>query len=1317
MEEDAAIAEADSILAELEAGVDARGANAEPSAAYQTQRSHAPPSSVDARHRLSKRQSKHATHSESNKQSTLRSGNHVDNEESKHTRARLQRKRHELAPEIETLHSAESARRNAESEAVQQLRRSVMRSRNQIASTKRTSGASTLHSLAPDGTYEDERRREKEEQHERKRTQIAQRSAQRANETIAKLLQEEEEEQKRERERKEHERYMEQRVRNQARLRERELDRYMRNATADGVTILDPTGHSTIFPSKVSTAIPKSFGIGSADEHTLKRELSRFPDTEPLGSLVNPSTNEVVEQRELSKHEKDLMEAAKARHRETLTQSQYVCGKSFEGGGFLPQPAVISFQDFVAGEEYSQNLHLTNRSLSFNSFRIIGFPEEVQHLLRVEWQSLPGRVAAGISSNVTVVFTPENDDPNSGFNTSLNILTETGEMNVPVECKPKAPIPRLDVEQLDFGGVVLGESRTRTLYLRNDGGLSTRAIFQLRIDANENIFNVETDEDGVLLKPYSNVSINVTCVPVDEGKRQAHLAVSFAGVKDVSVRLIAKGLPLPLSIDKHEIDFQCCTVGQTYREAVQVTNCCNIAQKCTLTRSKKAKGHTSSYPDILYCQAHASATFEILFSPTCSTLEQYGSDVRFAFRITSPGQTVPLEFTIKANVSTSEVKVDPDAVDFGKCPLGELTPLAVHLSTTSIAPLDYGVVDLPNELSIADSKQTGTLVPNRPTELVLQYNPQQEGMHEHKLHFRTLEGTATALKVSAEGVTAPLSLQPNSINFRATPIGKCSKGTVVLKNQSSEEQRFFVNVPSGCSFAIDPAAGRLSPSASQALLVQFGPTSDVFPAERCQPGSEHADTPSVFGPDENSSSANSRTGHGTPGVEQHGDIAIQGPENVTHEVSRGRLWQVESIPVLALDAPSMPPIHLQLAGACKDPAFSVVLINGQSPQQTPKLHFGTVAALSKTVGYIRLRNNQHEPLTPALSEMDFAGAFWLDKAVRQISPGRTADIHVAFCPAEEAAYYDCLEIHAANESQSIRLRGRGKKPELQVQPESKELQFEDCVIGKSLKKSFIIKNSGPFTITLTFKTVNTGLHVNSDGQCPFYCTLSKARIQPGVSHETGVVFMPDWEPEDFLSTPFSAEVRVVVPGQSEIVPIAVSGRAQSQLSIVHGGDPVDTAERHKHELIHPQEGLLILNLPGPLNPGQSTSKTVRIGSIKAGESTSARSNSKGNGSQATEFEVSDFDALAKAIGWAVEPSKGNVAAGDEKALQVALTVPETPPIGSPPRMGLSTTATADTLIHFKHGDTSSREYVRLRARCGINAYFPDAIVSENQTDK
>lgn len=170
----------------------------------------------------------------------------------------------------------------------------------------------------------------------------------------------------------------------------------------------------------------------------------------------------------LSDNQKNKIKETLKKMDENLVQPQHSVGRTFIGAGFACKPEKIIFKDFEVGKSMSITIELTNRSYSFNSYKLLSLDDEIRDFFEIDYKP-PGRLPSGISASMTLVFTPMVD---KDYFSHLKLLSETGPINIPIECLSKKCIIEIENPIIDFGEIILGEEVTKTLNLSNQGGLS-----------------------------------------------------------------------------------------------------------------------------------------------------------------------------------------------------------------------------------------------------------------------------------------------------------------------------------------------------------------------------------------------------------------------------------------------------------------------------------------------------------------------------------------------------------------------------------------------------------------------------------------------------------------------------------------------------------------------------------------------------------------------------------------------------------------------------------------------------------------------------
>jgi len=172
-----------------------------------------------------------------------------------------------------------------------------------------------------------------------------------------------------------------------------------------------------------------------------------------------------------TKFEKDSFERAKDRQKQRLEEGeeQVAAGRIFKGEAFVSKPAEILFKDFVPGQVYKKRFTLTNVSYTFNSFKMLNLSDDVTDFFVITFEK-PGRMSAGVSCPIDIVFTPK---VNQDIKTHIKLLSGTGPVEIPLICLIKRCAPRIQNPIVDFGTLVIGQKMQQLLHIKNTEALGT----------------------------------------------------------------------------------------------------------------------------------------------------------------------------------------------------------------------------------------------------------------------------------------------------------------------------------------------------------------------------------------------------------------------------------------------------------------------------------------------------------------------------------------------------------------------------------------------------------------------------------------------------------------------------------------------------------------------------------------------------------------------------------------------------------------------------------------------------------------------------
>lgn len=239
-------------------------------------------------------------------------------------------------------------------------------------------------------------------------------------------------------------------------------------------------------------------------------------DAKRIESVASPRYKPVA----LSKFERDALDRAVDRQRDRveLGVSQVAGGKVFKGDSFASTPGVLLFKDFDVGKVYKKHFALTNVSYSFNSFKLLDIDDEYIDFFTIKYDK-PGRMSAGMSCSLDITFKPQ---LNKDIHTFVRLLTETGPVDIPLECLIKRCAPKIVDTVIDFQELIVGQKVTMPVKIVNTQALSTRfRVEEVIVEENE------SDLSNSIL-PSNLFSGQTTTAPNDDSAPEEEPKLSIA---------------------------------------------------------------------------------------------------------------------------------------------------------------------------------------------------------------------------------------------------------------------------------------------------------------------------------------------------------------------------------------------------------------------------------------------------------------------------------------------------------------------------------------------------------------------------------------------------------------------------------------------------------------------------------------------------------------------------------------------------------------------------------------------------------------------
>eukprot|EP00736_Rhodelphis_marinus_P006839 Rmarinus@m.22284 len=901
----------------------------------------------------------------------------------------------------------------------------------------------------------------------------------------------------------------------------------------------------------------------------------------------------------LSEYEKEMMRKALIKQKENIVQKQVVWGKEFKGCPFLTKPAEIEFKDFEVGRKYKKKIIFTNVSYSFNTFKILEFPDEYKDYFELDY-TLPGRLSAGMTCEVTVIFEAlRNED----IVTVLPCLAQTGPFSVPLRCLTKKTQISIDPEVVDAGVVTLGESRSKHITIRNDGALPTdfRLVLIDESDESKSVFEFEAEGR---VEGYSSTHVHVKFSPYNAVLYELPLMIDFSrdGVPESFLLFKGTGEDVPIYVDRLVVDFKCCLLNQLYRDTLVVRNRGKTALKTLVHPPKALQGCLEFLPPLAYVQGNSHFNFQIKFRPDTSLYEKCkdflsegNTRLRVPCCVTVPDQVLPVEFEFTCRFSSSDIVFDPPTLDFGDVPVREGVELPLVVTNMALLPQKFGFVQVPKGIRIEPNFGFGVLLPQETVTLTVTYTPKAAVDETFKLQCKS-ELTARTFDIAcaARGTTPPMSFDRGVIQMAAIPPGDIARASLILSNNSRGTQSYEIATPPNSSLKVSPVVGTVEHGRSTRIEVEFRPPAPIveIPESPSQSDvSDDEDGDGLSDPGDRPSTAKSSKAGGataTTGKNTKKSTASSRPSSKqgTREKSKTQAstnatttaskteTQTPEPEELSQDAMSVPPPAPSQAPVMEEPCrygkhtipcflrgattlyFEVhtcvvppVLVDDKTGLVRRRIDFGQVPVGQRVSKVIRLANRSGKYVNMTVDGgLDPIGPFERRNALRPLNPRTSHEYIFSFTPGAEKKYYEVYTMRCLYNAVTLVFSGEGVSPKMRVEPDSRKLDMGDMLVGEKSIQQLELFNTSTFALSFEAKLMNKG-HVNLDGRSAFHVTPAMGVLKPGASRVVRVMFAPDNESEHYY-----ADLLIDVPNQREEHLIRVKGRSWRHSMYVLGGD-------------------------------------------------------------------------------------------------------------------------------------------------------------------
>ncbi|XP_050641690.1 cilia- and flagella-associated protein 74 isoform X2 [Macaca thibetana thibetana] len=475
---------------------------------------------------------------------------------------------------------------------------------------------------------------------------------------------------------------------------------------------------------------------------------------------------------------------------------------------------LIDFGSYVVGETASRTITLTNTGGLGTSFKFLPASEPCE---TDDSQSI---------LKLSSILTYEDKSLYDKAATSISEQQLEGTESSQADMQSRKELEKLDKEQEE-------EQPTEPERL-------TTAIPSSEEQTEITLGEITEGEIG----PFSSIKVPIIFTPVVPGNVQARFKVMFKNPQCpmLHFRVMGVAIDVPVWVPKPSVDLKICMYDRLYQDSVLVHTRSKAALRLKFEVCKELRAHLELLPETGYIQAQSSYSVQLKFLPRHSLPEDAGRYFDKETRVLEAPMTIwvadqnkPVEFTVHAIVTTSDLELSPSEVDFGYCTIYEAIRTEIRLHNHSLLPQEFGFVKLPKFVDVQPNDGFGTILPLETLQFEVIFQPTKAEEHSFKLTCKSEINRCFKLSCRAVGVHPPLELSHYQIKFAATALYDTSVATVYVINSHLSMSSRTHSKPRTGSEDTSP----VGPTSFEFLLPPDSPITispsvgTVWPGKRC----------------------------------------------------------------------------------------------------------------------------------------------------------------------------------------------------------------------------------------------------------------------------------------------------------------------------------------------------------------------------------------------------------------------------------------------------------------------------------------------------
>ncbi|MEM1026395.1 MAG: choice-of-anchor D domain-containing protein [Myxococcota bacterium] len=404
------------------------------------------------------------------------------------------------------------------------------------------------------------------------------------------------------------------------------------------------------------------------------------------------------------------------------------------------------------------------------------------------------------------------------------------------------PLVRVEPSFVDGGRIVLGERRSLTLVLRNEGG-ATADLFGPLAASEFDPEVVEMESVRAELLPGDVLGLTLSLSPQRLGRSNSTVVFRIGRGRDqreIAVPITVEGIERPLSLSPSDIDFGPVLVGTVKRRRFELRNDGASPQTLTLSRREGLDfcGPGQLFP---FCLVPPDPDFVRRKSLTLPPRSKLSLEMLYAPQPGDLGEAVRLEFQAcdegcryrlgaRGEAVDSALSCTPTSLSFGAVNPGACLVEPLHCAAASQRPVTLlGLARVESERFQIPEREPRILSPNDGgTSFNVEFCPEDFSDQKAivRVEYALPGGEPQFLEVPLEGRGggANISLDPPALNFGPVALGVSTRRTLRIRNEGVDDLfTAELQIKGPGFFVIDDGARRVPPGEATTINVELIP--------------------------------------------------------------------------------------------------------------------------------------------------------------------------------------------------------------------------------------------------------------------------------------------------------------------------------------------------------------------------------------------------------------------------------------------------------------------------------------------------------------